>query len=222
MTTLSYAAVAEALGPEVQVTHFLPGRIRLKLKDLKRNPEFAEEIEETLAEVPGIEQVEANPVTGSVLIEYDPEGPVAFPALVAAAKRLGILPARMDPSQVLALLTSPLPAAEKKHHERPYQIVDRGFHRLNEKVYHLTGGTADLRDLIPLGLLGLALSGMLRGKRATRLTWFPLLWYAFQSFRTFHPGMFAGEPTAIDDKGVALAASELADLAADDGGDAFD
>ena len=56
---------------DIKVAHVIPGRIRLKVAKVKENPFFAEEICRRLSGVQGILQVEANPVTGSVLVLYD-------------------------------------------------------------------------------------------------------------------------------------------------------
>ena len=52
------------------VVSFIPGRIRLRLKELKKSP-LAEYAKKRVKEIPGITAVEINPLTGSVLIEYD-------------------------------------------------------------------------------------------------------------------------------------------------------
>jgi copper chaperone CopZ len=57
---------------DIQVVHALPDRVRLKLHRLKNNMAYAAEIQRQLHEVPGITHLEANPKTGSLLIQYDP------------------------------------------------------------------------------------------------------------------------------------------------------
>ena len=53
------------------VVSFVPGRIRLRFKEL-RNSAAAELAKARVKETPGITNVETNPLTGSILIEYDP------------------------------------------------------------------------------------------------------------------------------------------------------
>jgi hypothetical protein len=57
---------------DVQVLHALPGRVRLKLPQLKHNTSYAADIQRDLLKVSGITHLEAHPQTGSLLIEYDP------------------------------------------------------------------------------------------------------------------------------------------------------
>jgi copper chaperone CopZ len=52
------------------IVSFIPGRIRLRFKELK-NSAVAESAKARIKETPGITRVEVNPVTGSILIEYD-------------------------------------------------------------------------------------------------------------------------------------------------------
>ena len=53
------------------VVSFVPGRIRLRFKELKII-EAAERVKARVVETPGITKVEINSITGSILVEYDP------------------------------------------------------------------------------------------------------------------------------------------------------
>jgi Heavy metal associated domain 2 len=52
--------------------HALPGRVRIRVAAIKKAPELALQVEQTLREEPGVAEAVANPVTGSVLVHYDP------------------------------------------------------------------------------------------------------------------------------------------------------
>ena len=52
--------------------HALDGRLRVKLVGVKGSPARASDIESRLRSYSGIHHVSANPVTGNVLILYDP------------------------------------------------------------------------------------------------------------------------------------------------------
>jgi hypothetical protein len=58
---------------EIEVVHAIPGRVRLRIARVKHNPPLAEEIQKRFSAIQGILQVEANPVTSSVLLIYGPE-----------------------------------------------------------------------------------------------------------------------------------------------------
>ncbi|MGD2075141.1 MAG: hypothetical protein PVI91_15335 [Gammaproteobacteria bacterium] len=55
----------------VRVTSFFPGRVRLKVDDLRGNQVLAQAVEVRLASIDGIRHVEANPASGSLLVKYD-------------------------------------------------------------------------------------------------------------------------------------------------------
>jgi len=50
---------------------FVPGRIRLRFKELKKHLALAESLKTRVLAIEGITKVEMNPITGSILIEYD-------------------------------------------------------------------------------------------------------------------------------------------------------
>ncbi len=52
--------------------HALTGRLRIKIPELKGNPVKAQEVENQFNLMTGMQQVSANPVTGSLLLLYDP------------------------------------------------------------------------------------------------------------------------------------------------------
>lgn len=57
----------------VRIVHFLPGRVRLKVAAIKGNPRGAEHMRAAFAQVPGVQGIDYNTLTGSVLIRYDVE-----------------------------------------------------------------------------------------------------------------------------------------------------
>lgn len=68
--------------------HDIPGRLRVRSPFLKGDAEIAQAVVERLGRVPGVKAVSANPVTGSVVAEYDPARVEAH-ALVAALEAEG-------------------------------------------------------------------------------------------------------------------------------------
>jgi hypothetical protein len=73
----------------VQVVHFLPGRVRLKVPAAKGNVAYIAQVRERFLQVPGVRSLDANPITGSVLILYDTRrivGEDAARALAAAIR----------------------------------------------------------------------------------------------------------------------------------------
>jgi hypothetical protein len=53
--------------------HNVPGRLRVKMPILKGRPAGINAVEDLLFNLDGIEQIKTNPLTGSVVIHYDPD-----------------------------------------------------------------------------------------------------------------------------------------------------
>jgi hypothetical protein len=73
--------------PVFEYVHIIEGRIRIKVPEVKRSVAFARRVEAMFREVPGIEEVRANPITGNVLFLHDPDRIAAreiLAALIAA------------------------------------------------------------------------------------------------------------------------------------------
>lgn len=63
---------------KAHIAHHTHGRTRMKVPSGKGNPVVLEQFQQALAAVPGIERVETNPDTGSVIVHYDPRLKVEF------------------------------------------------------------------------------------------------------------------------------------------------
>ena len=65
----------------VEISSYLPGRIRLYSKKIINNPKQEEEVLRYLKKYPELNEVTVNIVTGSILIQYTPETLRANPEL---------------------------------------------------------------------------------------------------------------------------------------------
>lgn len=147
------------------IQHAIPGRLRLRLPreaDLDR-------VTGDLTARTGVLKVSASPVTGSVLIHFDPaQVQVESLAEVAAARSLRLEPAASGPQ--------PGTVAEA--------VVD-ATGALDTRIKQATRGAVGLGALLPLGLLGWAASELARG-RARPLPWTSAIWYAHSIFRDYN------------------------------------
>jgi copper chaperone CopZ len=53
--------------------HEIPGRLRVRIPNLKRNPQNAWDIQVLLKNLPGVKSISTNTVTGSMIVYYDPQ-----------------------------------------------------------------------------------------------------------------------------------------------------
>jgi len=51
--------------------HHIPGRVRVRMPELKANARGAQNFQEVMQQIPGVASVEINLLTGSVLVHYD-------------------------------------------------------------------------------------------------------------------------------------------------------
>jgi len=70
--------------------HALEGRLRIKIPEVKGAPLKAREIEGHLVLCSGVEEVKANPITGSVLVHYNPRL-IGQEELILALREIGYL-----------------------------------------------------------------------------------------------------------------------------------
>lgn len=75
----------------IDVAHFAPGRLRLRVARIKVDAPFAARLQGLLAAVPGVLALTLRPLTGSVLIEFSPDALAAAPAREALIEALTAL-----------------------------------------------------------------------------------------------------------------------------------
>ena len=175
----------------VAIVHAVPGRIRLKISRLKRNPAHAATIRDRLLALPGVRRVEANPLTASVVVSYN-EGATTLPALVpnlSEALQALVFP-NLDRKEVEAMLTAPSNGA----HSSPVPLANRIYSVLgsvDESVDWVTAGNLDLRVLLPVSLFALGVGRLLTSSNVPVPTWFDLLWFSFGTFVALNAGRLA-------------------------------
>lgn len=65
-------AVSRELQPGIRLLSALRGRERWEVKAIRRKPDLARALEKNLLQYPGVREVSANPVSGRVLVLYEP------------------------------------------------------------------------------------------------------------------------------------------------------
>lgn len=157
----------------ITVAHAMRGRVRLKIPRIKNNPELACRAQEKLGLAPGIQRVEANPLTGSLLILYDP----AMLASLEALAPLGETFAELFPEVSLEELAAGL--QELQQLSETGDTADASFDLLG--AFNPLGNPGLFRDLnldllLPLALLFLGGRKLFASKEATFPAWYDYLW----------------------------------------------
>ncbi len=167
---------------DAYVHHHIPGRLRIRVPAAKGEEELLRELSSAIARAPGISEVEYNPVTGSILIQYSPQ----------EHSNLDSLDAGLNASAVPIVVKQVRPAEHTPHDRRHRRggrsiaatKVDEFFREIDNEIRSVTGNELDLKFILPLvvGLLGLF---SLRYSSATPL-WLTLMIFAFHSFLNLH------------------------------------
>jgi Heavy metal associated domain 2 len=170
---------------DIQVVHAIPGRIRLKVAQVRKNPVLASEIQTRLATIHGIRQVEVNPLTGSILMLYEAQDAAAPDSLRTLAESL----ATLFPGFDLNNFAAKQPSSTNGANSAPSLAggVASFFGALNSEVKQVTGGNADLRILLPLALFLFGVGGVLMSEKLPLPTWYDLLWFSLGTFFMLNP-----------------------------------
>lgn len=86
--------------PDLRLVHSIPGRIRLKAKNLYRQSRSAEEIVRKLSIIDGLHSVEANPTTGSLTMRYHHSALASVTFFTEVSAALGLIAEGIDPGTV--------------------------------------------------------------------------------------------------------------------------
>jgi hypothetical protein len=175
--------VAQAV---IHIVHFLPGRLRVKIDKVRHNAPFAEEIQCALTTLRGVHHVEVNPVTGSVLVHYDPLIMGSLHSLEALAETLGLF---LDRAALERLEDRLRTSANGVNSGAPVSLgagVEAFFGHLNAGVTQATGGWGDLRALVPLTLFFLGVRSLLLVENTAFPSWYDYFWFAFGTFMALY------------------------------------
>jgi hypothetical protein len=154
----------------LRVVHRLPGRLRVQAAELQNNPVVLERIERDIGALAGVRSASGNRMTGTVLIEYDPQ-----------SQSESILVERIARASGLRIATAgawgagaPIPAFA--------EAVQEPFGRLNAGLFDVTRGNLDLRYLVPLLFAGYGTLKLLRQGPVPSIPWYLLYWWSFRMF----------------------------------------
>ena len=169
------------------VSHHLPGRLRLKMPRAKGDPLWCQHLRQVLLGLPGLTQVEINPVTGSILLHYAAEQHGEFLRQLAAqathADLFALQPPALSEAETLARTIETEAEVLATQSETARRIVT-GVEQFNLAVKRATGNTLDLNVLLPLGLAFYAFFEV--GAEVTTPLWVTLGIFSFNSFVALH------------------------------------
>src|SRR6201992_2468842 len=136
----------------VQVAHQVPGRIRLKVPNVKENPELVEQIKQMFHVIPGIEDVTVNPTTGSVVLCYDTDKHDEFHGHLEQHTGGHERP---PTNEIDALANKIGQEAEfLAEHSHTARVIVDYFKHFDDQIKLVTGNVVDLKIVLALGSAG--------------------------------------------------------------------
>ena len=176
------------------------GRLRVRVHRSHRDPNLLHEVAAQLEEQPGIQHVDVNADTGSVLVHYD-HAQRSMHDVVGCLRDVGVLI-----GSVLEAGGDELPdvggGGDNGHSTTAAGLVGT-VNDLDRRLSELTGRKVDLKLLFPvaLGAIGVR-AAIANGIGFAEVPAYILIWYAFDAFWKFHQtpraGTRPGETTGGD------------------------
>ena len=127
---------------------------------------------------PGVTRAEANPFTGGLLVEYDPDA-VEPGAILAAVAEAGELDGVVDAH-----------AVRRGGPDAATAIIGL-VKKVDQTIKEVSGGRAGLGTIVPAGLAASALFFLVRRPEQPR--WDNLLYWSYSIFRDLHRDIIEGK-----------------------------
>jgi hypothetical protein len=172
----------------IEIVHALPGRVRVKIARLKGDPALAGESQKKLGGVPGIQEIEANPVTGSVLIHYDKKQLMSLESLQALSETLAQLVPDLDTGRLSAWLTAVTEGGGVGSGQGTDLLAS-----ISGQAGQITQGL-NVNLLIPLTLFFLGVRSLWLAEELAFPAWYDYFWFAFSTLAMLNRKWLEGSP----------------------------
>jgi hypothetical protein len=160
----------------VQVEHRLPHRTRIRMPKVHRTPGKMEKMGERLRKIEGVQGVEVDHRTGSILLKHNND-PGIIERLMVSLEEAGDL-------FLSVVIDEEGPNSEIS---KVSLFLKETLGTANSNVSRSTRGFIDLRMMVPLGFLGAGLWKMRRSHAwLVEVPPYVLLWYAWDSYMKLH------------------------------------
>jgi hypothetical protein len=179
---------------EARIVHHIPGRMRIKVPFLRGSSTNLEQINLLLSSIEGFKHVDVSPITGSVLLHYEPEMQEQFSKQLSdyVQGAMGLSLVQQTSSNGTGdSPTNETAAVQLLGDTKLAREISGFFDRINKDVNEATGNAFDLRTLLPLGIGTYALLKV--GSAMTTPLWITLAIFSFTSFAILNPVQIAIE-----------------------------
>jgi hypothetical protein len=181
----------------LQIAHQVPGRVRMKIPAGRGNAELLKQIGEVFGAIPGIEEVEVNPTTGSVVLRYDTDRHDEFHGTFNqhyAAHSDNSAPNGASRGQNggkgadtdLDKLTGSIEAEAEflASHSHSARVIVDFVKKVDREIKIATGNSVDLKILFAVGMIGFTVLEI--GATAATPVWVTLAIFSVNHFIELH------------------------------------
>lgn len=177
-------------GQTVFIAHRVPGRVRLVVEPIRRDPPRAERVADRARAAPWVTGARASPFAASLVVEHDPAVPLErvlgglaqIPELEACGTR-----------RIEELERAPgIPAGAPPHPGRTARLVLRAAARVNSASTALAAPHADLKILIPGAFFSYGLYLFMTSRAARMPGWLAFFKYGLDTFVVLNQGAVRG------------------------------
>src|SRR5262245_34333229 len=165
------------------VAHQVPGRVRMKIPGAKGNPEMLQQIAQTFAAIPGIEQITVNPATGSLVMRYDTDRHDEFHGHFTNHPGHAV---EHQPSTEIDEVSRKIEEEAEflaQHSESARAVVDF-FKKVDREIRSATDNNVDLKILLAAGIIGFTVLEV--GTAAATPVWVTLTLFALNHVIEMH------------------------------------
>jgi hypothetical protein len=182
----------------LQIAHQVPGRVRMKIPAGKGNAELLKQIGEVFGAIPGIEEVEVNPVTGSVVLRYDTDRHDEFHGTfnkqyaahsdngASNGASPGQNGGKRGADTDLDKLTGSIEAEAEflASHSHSARVIVDFVKKVDREIKIATGNSVDLKILFAVGMIGFTVLEI--GATAATPVWVTLAIFSVNHFIELH------------------------------------
>ena len=190
---------------KLKIIHQVPGRIRMKIPSAKGNEAQLQSYKDVLSPIPGVEDIEVNPVTGSIILKYDADQHGHFRAGFHdhldrhhSEPPHGESRARPQPptNEIDAVASKIQQEAEylAEHSETARAVVEVGG-RADREIRVMTGNVLDLKMLLAAGVVGFTVFEV--GAAAATPVWVTLLLFGLNHFIEMQTAEIEEQPATV-------------------------
>ncbi len=167
------------------VVHHIPGRLRVRLPRARRDPQLLRDVQEFVQSLGGVQRVEINPATGSILVHYTPESHEEMRSMLQELAGEDTFGAPPGIGEAESLAGQILHEADflAAHSELARQIV-LSVQQVNRQIRQATDNFVDLNVLVPASLAIWAFFSI--GAEVSTPLWVSLGIFSFNSFVSLH------------------------------------